>query len=478
MHEIDERSRVELAFDEDEGCDVVFQNAWIRNYESRRLASHWVLSNQAGSWLIVTEEEKRSLDSVAIGYGLYKKLEERCLILTSSNGAVYYDQYRHWTSPHFRHPSHHIIVSTLRCNLACSYCHAAIVPASAGPSFDLDTDTADAILEFSLNSPNPVQSFEFQGGESILNFEILKYLIPKIRSTHEALGRTVYVSVQTNGTILTDRVVEFLRAYSVKIGTSLDGTEAVHDANRRYASGKGTFGTVSSAVQRYRLPVLPTITRQAASSWRDIVDAELERRTGNIHFHNVYPINSARNNWATVGMSGPEYLKVYQEVTTYLRTKWEDGYYPIERRMRLALKKLLTGRDVDFADFGNPCGMVHSQIAYLHNGDVYTCDEGRDFPEFRLGNVKTDSYDSIVFGSRMRKLKSLSLPSDEPCMQCAYRPFCSTCPVYERAVTGEIHSRHAATDNCNETLFIYDQLFSWFDEDCALMMKVAAFHGI
>src|SRR5207249_2749819 len=132
--------------------------------------------------------------------------------------------------------------------------------------------------------------------------------------------------------------------------------------------------------------------------WKAIVEDQLRRGHSIVSFQNVYPINKAADNWASVGVSFSQFLEYYDLVVDHLKSLWSEGYYPLERRFLLALKKLRTGRDTDFADFGNPCGMIHSQIVYHNNGDIYTCDEGRDFPEFRLGNVRVDSYDEVVFG--------------------------------------------------------------------------------
>src|SRR5207249_4285725 len=112
-------------------------------------------------------------------------------------------------TPHYRHPKHHIIVTTLRCNLACTYCHANVVPPTAGDSYDLPLDVADAILAFALNSRQPEQSFEFQGGESLLNSATLRYLIENIRAEYSAAGKRAYISVQTNATLLTPAWMAF-----------------------------------------------------------------------------------------------------------------------------------------------------------------------------------------------------------------------------------------------------------------------------
>jgi len=470
--------RVEVHFDAQIAEDVVFRNAWVPNFQARRLKGAWFLSNPAGGWLMVNDDEYEHLLSVAVPWTLFRKAEQRHLILTEANMESFFDSYRRWTTPHFRHPTHHIIVSTLRCNLACTYCHVAVVAPSSGPEYDLTTATADAILEFALNSKAEAQSFEFQGGESLLNKDVLFHAIPRIKDAYRAAGKDVSISIQTNATLLNDHLAAFFREYDVSLGTSVDGPQSVHDAQRVFVGGRGSYETVTKKAAKYDLPVLPTVTNNSLAAWTEIVDMQLAKGTKTVTFQNVYPINSAASNWSKVGISAASFLEIYDSVVEYLRSLWTEGYYPLERRFRLALRKLYTGRDVDYADFGNPCGMIHSQIAYHLNGDIYTCDEGRDFPEFKLGNVSTDEYDEVIFGQRARQLKTLSLPNDPECLTCAYRPVCTTCPVYERAATGELRSAHAGTDKCRQTIYIYDKLLSWLAGDVGLLEKLAAYHGL
>ena len=480
-------ARVEVYYDRTLRTNLVFRNGWIPNYVARSLGSSWFLSNAAGGWQILSDEVFRGLSSAALAEPLFRTLERHHLLLTETNHAGYWHAYREWTTPHFRHPVHHIIISTLRCNLACTYCHAAIVPASAGREHDLDDQTADAILQFALNSRARVQSFEFQGGESLLNRELLRSFIPRLRKAYMSAGKDVYVSVQTNAVLLNDRWMEFFKQHDVSVSTSLDGPPEVHDHQRIFATtcgstepagSRGTYSIVATNANKYDLPILPTITRLSLRFWRQIIDQQLERSQRVVAFQPLYPINSAQKNWSEVGISESEFLESYDTVMRYLKSLWKPGYYPLERRFELALRKLVLARDVDFADFSSPCGMVHSQIVYHTNGDVYTCDEGRDFPEFRLGNVKTDSYEEIVFGQKMRQLKTLSIRSDPECQSCAYRPFCSACPVHERAVGGRLTARHAGTLGCRMTLYIFDTLLGWIKDDPPILRALAAYHGI
>lgn len=461
--------------------DVVFRNVWTPNFRSRLLPSGKtvVTTNAAGGWLLISNDEHRALQSISIPESLFEAVEEAQIVLTKRNARAFADAYELWSSPHIRHPTHHIIITTLRCNLSCGYCHAQVVPANAGTKYDLTPDTGRAIVAFALNSEAPAQHFEFQGGESLLASTTLKFLVEHIRAQYADTSKGVSISVQTNGTLLSQEWMRFFEQHGVSVGTSLDGPGQANNASRRLNSGREAYSHIKSQADRFGIPTLPTINRANINNWRQLLDTHIaSNRSDTAVLNPVYPINFAAKNWATVGIEWDDFLTMYSDACDYLRTKWSPEHYPLERRLRLALAKLLRGRDTDFSDFGAPCGMVHSQIAYHTNGDIYTCDEGRDFVEFRIGNVKEDTYDEVVFGAKTRALKSLSIPNDAECQTCAYRPFCSACPAYDHAKTGLLSGTSAGGDKCKQTKLIYDRIFSWIEEDPQAVSEAAASHGI
>ncbi len=48
-------------------------------------------------------------------------------------------------------------------------------------------------------------------------------------------------SVQTNGTLITDKWCDFLKQHHVEVGISIDGPREIHDHHRKTRSGEGTF---------------------------------------------------------------------------------------------------------------------------------------------------------------------------------------------------------------------------------------------
>ena len=70
----------------------------------------------------------------------------------------------------------HIFVVTLRCDHSCPYCQVSRQSESKG-EFDMTREMADKSLDFVFRSPNPAIKIEFQGGEPLLNFEMVKYVV-------------------------------------------------------------------------------------------------------------------------------------------------------------------------------------------------------------------------------------------------------------------------------------------------------------
>ena len=76
--------------------------------------------------------------------------------------------------------------------------------------------------------------------------------------------------------------------------------------------------------------------------------------------------------------------------------------------------------------------------AIEHNGDLYACDHFV-FPEYRLGNIHTDSLLDMMYGAKQRafgKAKYKSLPSK--CRKCRYEFAChGECPRNRFATTSD-----------------------------------------
>src|SRR5262249_4566394 len=105
---------------------------------------------------------------------------------------------------------------TNQCNLSCAYCYEysedKIVDTENGrkPKF-MSEETAQQSVDFMLaeSGDNKVAYLTFFGGETLLNFPVLRKTIGYARQRAAELGKEVEFSLTTNATLLKPDVIEF-----------------------------------------------------------------------------------------------------------------------------------------------------------------------------------------------------------------------------------------------------------------------------
>ena len=118
------------------------------------------------------------------------------------------------------------------------------------PTGFMDEETAEKAVDIALESPAKYLSFEFQGGEPLLNFRVIKHIVEY--TEQRKMDKLIQYSVVSNLTLLTDEMISFFQKYQVCISTSLDGHALLHDYNRPYRDGTGTYADVLKAISRVK----------------------------------------------------------------------------------------------------------------------------------------------------------------------------------------------------------------------------------
>ena len=88
------------------------------------------------------------------------------------------------------------------------------------------------------------------GGEPLLaGHAYIETITDTLRA---AIPAQVDFRVQTNGTLLTDTVLDTLVRQEIRVGVSLDGSASANDLHRRYASGRSSHSVVTRSLGRLR----------------------------------------------------------------------------------------------------------------------------------------------------------------------------------------------------------------------------------
>jgi uncharacterized protein len=161
---------------------------------------------------------------------------------------------------------HHLILQiTQNCNLHCDYCpYSGKYKNRSHANIDMPEEIAYKAIDFFLTHciDSPKLSLSFYGGEPLLAFEQIKkvvgYFEEKVR------GKEYHLSLTTNGTMLTEEKLRFLASKGFDLLISLDGPEHIHNQNRCFVSGNGSFEKVMTSLEMAER-ILPDYTRKKIS---------------------------------------------------------------------------------------------------------------------------------------------------------------------------------------------------------------------
>ena len=134
------------------------------------------------------------------------------------------------------------------CTLRCPYCYAGEKRRKAMP-WEVAKAAIDRTVAWQLaHYPEKDYVLGFFGGEPLLEWDLLQradaYAADAARAAGLRFGRTV----TTNLTLLDRGKADWLRARRYKLGLSIDGSPAMHDANRRFPDGRGSHAACMAAL--------------------------------------------------------------------------------------------------------------------------------------------------------------------------------------------------------------------------------------
>ncbi len=143
-----------------------------------------------------------------------------------------------------------IIQPTPFCNVDCDYCY---LPGRSDRTH-MSVDTMRAVLAnvFQSRCLGEALTIVWHAGEPlVVALDFYEQAIALTRELAPA-GCAVTHAIQTNGTLITQRWCQFFVESDMRVGVSIDGPQAVHDAHRRTRSGAGTFERAMEGVRRLK----------------------------------------------------------------------------------------------------------------------------------------------------------------------------------------------------------------------------------
>jgi len=438
-----------------------------------------IISNMFCDFLFLSREE--FFDFIKNGYSttdifLKKKLIKKRFIYDIKDDFIEtsVDVYRKLKGFQFVGTVLHIFVLTLDCNLKCTYCQATA--GNQNCSKKMTINVADSCVSRAFETLSGTIDIEFQGGEPLLNFPVLRYIVEKSNALAKQTDKIVSFSLISNLSLLTEEIAEYLAKNNINVSVSLDGPKDVHDFNRPHMhANRSNFDDVVKGIQTLnkfyatsngRISGLLTSTRKSLSRVDEIIDIYDFFKFDTISVRPVDQLGMARNNWDTVGYTPLEFGAYYNEfLEKLLARNISKKSSVVEYHARMFSQKIFNKTSINHMEFRSPCGAAIGQITYNWNGEAYTCDEGRMLAAlgddtFSLGSVFDNSYDMMMKSSKVQSIANAScLESLPDCSYCVYQPLCGVCPVYNYSKYGDLYRSGANDYFCQIRKVTFDAYF-------------------
>lgn len=462
------------------------------NFE-RMPDDQFLVGNVVGDILALSGAELRRLAALQIapGDGLYERAFEHLLVASGTQTSqLQLLAMRLRSRMEFLRQATplHIFVVSLRCEHSCPYCQVSRQSTDRA-AFDMHEATALRALDVALTTPAPMIKIEFQGGEPLLNFELIKRLVPLAKQQAAERGKQVGFVITTNLALLTDEVLAFCKAHDILLSTSLDGPQDLHNKNRP-RPGKNShqlavegIRRAQAALGRDHVGALMTTTDASLGRVEEIIDEYVRLDLDGIFLRPLSPYGFAVKTKQFHKYDGGAWLDFYKRGLRYILDLNRQGRHFPEFYSALLLRRMLSDRPIGYVDLRSPAGIGIGALVYNYDGKVFASDEGRMLAEmgdrtFELGDLATDGYFDLVLSDKLVSLVGESLTQCAPqCSTCVFEPHCGADPVYHHATQSDSLGLKPLSEFCGRQKGVMShllQLLRTSPDDAAILRRWAA----
>ena len=336
---------------------------------------------------------------------------------------------------------------THKCNLSCKHCYS-----NSGNASEKELSTKEALNVVDQLADFGVTAVAFSGGEPLSRkdfFEVASY----------AVQRGLYVSVATNGTLLTKENVMKLKQMKINyVEVSIDGATAqTHDAFRGVpgAFNKAIAGLRSCVAEDLCTCIATTATKSNYEEMPKILDLAAEIGAKRFTYFNFIPTGRGKEHFDQD--LAPEER---EKLMLHLLDRMSKGFKvtiltTAPQLARVALQCQGTGKELSMsmahmqtvkvskkalplADFIGGCGAGRLYCSISPQGDVHPC----VFFPVNVGNLKTETFGDVWLNSKLFKVLRDRSNLKGACGKCSYKYICGGC----RARANAYHDDFLSSD--------------------------------
>jgi uncharacterized protein len=356
---------------------------------------------------------------------------------------------------------------TNQCNLSCQYCYEfgedKVATPEGKPKF-MAWETAKSSVDYLFAESQGRKSVHitFFGGETLMNFPLLKQVVAYARTRAQELKVNIDFSLTTNATLLSPTIIEYLAENAIGVTVSMDGPKEMQDKFRVFSNGRGSYDIIKPKVQnllaKHRTrPIAARVTMTSGAMDVKKIYQHLKHELG---FYEVgfAPVTTSPDRLYAINEPGmdsvlEQFSALADEYLEFALRGEHHGFSNVSD----TLSELHQGVNKSL-----PCGAGLGMVGVGPSGDIAPCHRFVDSDQHVLGNVTT----GIDKEKQSEFLTRGNIDTKYDCHECWARPLCAGGCHHEAFV------RYGDTGHAN--LHYCDWIRGWTDKCLQVYGAIAA----
>jgi uncharacterized protein len=307
-----------------------------------------------------------------------------------------------------------------KCNLGCTYCYAQQGEfGGAAKNMELAEALRAVDLLVGNAEPGAKLNLAFLGGEPLVNRKVLRAATEHALKLAQTRDAKMGFSITTNGTLLTEDDGRFFEQHGFAVTVSIDGPREVHDAQRPFKGGAGSYDALMKRVapllklqHNMQLSARVTVTPRNLSL-RQTLDSLI---AAGFHSVGFSPMLSAPTEAGEM-QSGDLELMLGEMIDCgreYERASRAGRRYPFAN-MTNAMREIHRGTHRPY-----PCGAGAGYLGVSAEGELSACHRFVGDEEGAMGSLD----DGVDISRQADWLATRHVHRQEPCKSCWARYLC------------------------------------------------------
>jgi len=328
-----------------------------------------------------------------------------------------------------------VFVLTEDCNFRCEYCFIKNNPQRT--NWDVCKSLVDYMSR--TNKENARPHIQFFGGEPLLEWSFIVDTVNYAKTKPQEFR----FGITTNGSLLDEERIMWLKKHQVSILFSVDGPEHVQGIHRKTIDGENTWPLIEDNMRRcVEVGLAPTGRMTYTPQSLPYLAESVEYLLDEIGFRTVAPTPDIDEFMKYSKEDLKEWDRQYEKLYQRFKRKIEAGEWPGLNYETKCFRQFAANRKLPA-----PGGAGKGMAGVSYDGGLYPCHRFVQWPEWRFGDVWNGVTDPEV-----RKITAThDVAENNPkCVKCP-NLFCGgQCLAANYAVNGS--TRAPAKEGCKTSI--------------------------